>query len=179
MPLSYDLQKLQAIELNDTIRKSNYSFELHNNVLRIFPIPVSDGHIWFEYILKSERISGSINPQNNQVSNASNVPYNNPVYSTINAIGRQWIFEYTLCLAKEILGYVRGKYTAIPIPDNNLTLNYGDLISAAKEEKQALIEKLTKFFDDTSRKNLLERKGLEGDAISKELSKVPFTIYCG
>ncbi len=46
----------------------------------------------------------------------SKVPYQNPCYSFINAPGRYWIFEYTLAVAKELLGYVRGKYTTVPIP---------------------------------------------------------------
>jgi hypothetical protein len=43
MPISFDLQKIQAIELNDQIRKSQFSFELINNNLRIFPIPQKSG----------------------------------------------------------------------------------------------------------------------------------------
>ena len=39
MPINYDLQKIQAIELNDQIRKSQYTFELVNNRIKIFPIP--------------------------------------------------------------------------------------------------------------------------------------------
>jgi hypothetical protein len=39
MPVNYDLQKIQAIEFNDQIRKSQFTFELVNNQLRIFPIP--------------------------------------------------------------------------------------------------------------------------------------------
>ena len=180
MPLSYDLQKIQAIEMNDMVRKSNFSFEMHNNVLRIFPIPRNDGKIWFEYILKSERTAGSIDANSGgNVSNVSNVPYTNPTYSEINSIGRQWIFEYTLALVKEILGYVRGKYTNIPIPNDNLTLNYGDLVTAATSEKIALVEKLRLFFDDTSRQKLLERRGAESDAMQTELNKIPFVIYCG
>jgi hypothetical protein len=41
MPINYDLQKIQAIELNDQIRKSQYTFELVNNQLKIFPIPIA------------------------------------------------------------------------------------------------------------------------------------------
>ena len=33
------MQVIQAIEMNDMVRMSNYSFEMHNNVLRVFPIP--------------------------------------------------------------------------------------------------------------------------------------------
>ena len=38
MPMYADLLKVQAIEFNDQIRKSAYSFELVNNKLRIFQI---------------------------------------------------------------------------------------------------------------------------------------------
>ena len=73
----------------------------------------------------------------------SNVPYTNPVYEQINSVGRQWIFEYTLAICKEMLGYIRGKYSAIPIPNADVTLNGSDLISAGQTEKEGLI---TGFF---------------------------------
>ena len=40
-PISYDLARANAIETSDLIRKSAYSFEIHNNNLRIFPKPQS------------------------------------------------------------------------------------------------------------------------------------------
>jgi hypothetical protein len=36
-----------------------------------------------------------------------------------------------------MLGYVRGKFSTVPIPDAEVTLNQSDLISAATEEKTA------------------------------------------
>ena len=39
MPLYYDLSRFQAIEFNDQIRKSAYTFELINNRIKFFPIP--------------------------------------------------------------------------------------------------------------------------------------------
>ena len=180
MPINYDLQKIQAIEFNDQIRKSNYSFELVNNKLRVFPIPtVTGGKYYFEYIKNSERNNPAVSGSQGQVSNVSNVPYNNPVYTQINSIGRQWIFEYTLALAKEMLGYVRGKYGTIPIPGAEVTLNHADLISAATAEKNALLEKLRSYFDDTSRDKLLERRALEADYKQKELNMVPQLIFIG
>ena len=166
MPISYDMQKIQAIEFNDQIRKSQYSFELVNNQLRLFPIPITSYHtLRFEYILNSDRNNPYV-PKNGQniITNASNVPFNNPTYSTINSIGRQWIFELGLSIVKEILGYVRGKYATIPIPGAEVTLNQGDLITAATNEKSALIERLRAYFDTTSRKTLLENKASEAES---------------
>ena len=181
MPINYDLQKIQAIDFNDQIRKSNYSFELINNQLKIFPIPFSNHILHFEYILKSDRnnpvVSGSMGQ--GKVTNVSNTPYGNPTYQFINSIGRQWIFEYTLALCKEMLGYVRGKYTTVPIPNSEVTLNHGDLITAATSEKTALVERLRAYLDETSRGKLLEKRAQESENLQKELSNVPYTIYIG
>ena len=180
MPINYDLQKIQAIEFNDQIRKSQYSFELVNNRLRIFPIPTVDGgRLYFEYIKNSERNSIVAPGTAGKISNVSNVPYTNPTYSQINTIGRQWIFEYTLALVKEMLGYVRGKYSQIPIPGDVVTLNSGDLLSAATAEKTALITKLDTYLGETSREKLLERRSLEADYKQKELNLVPQPIFIG
>jgi hypothetical protein len=181
MPFSYDMQKIQAIEFNDQIRKSNYSFEIMNNKIRIFPIPKDDVHeLHFHYLLKSERLANGINTNTSGlISNASNVPYNNPTYTQINSIGRSWVFEYALALCKEMLGYVRGKYSTLPIPGDELTLNQGDLITAATSEKTALIEKLDTYLGDMSREKIMERKSVEADYVQKSLQQVPYVIYIG
>jgi hypothetical protein len=181
MPLNYDLQTIQAIEMNDMVRRSNYSFEMKNNVLRIFPIPNnSNAKIYFEYIKDSERISDSVAAPNTEAANnVSNIPYTNPSYTLINSVGRQWIFEYTLALAKEILGLVRGKYTNIPIPGSEVTLNQQDLLTQAATDKLRLIEKLREYFDQTSRQASLERRAAEAGFRKSELAEVPFTIYIG
>ena len=102
MPLSFDMARMQQIEMADQVRRSNYTFQIRNNKLKIFPIPNAD-----------------------------------------------------------------------------VTLNQSDLISAATAEKNALIEKLRGYFDETSRKSLLERKSQEGDFKQQELNKVPMTIFIG
>lgn len=178
MPLNFDVQRIQAIELNDAIRKSQFSFELVNNVLRVFPIP-KEGKLRFEYIKNSERNSIAAPGTSGGVSNVSNVPYQNPTYTEINSIGRQWIFEYTLSIVKEVLGYVRGKYGTIPIPGAEVTLNHADLINAATAEKGALLERLRGYLEDTSREKLLERRALEADYKQKELNLVPQPIFVG
>jgi hypothetical protein len=182
MPINYDLQKIQAINFNDTIRKSNYSFELINNQLRIFPIPNRNGeNLFFKYLKKSERnnpiVSGSAGT--GVITDVGTVPYTNPTYAYINSIGRQWVFEYTLALCKEMLGYVRGKYSTVPIPNAEVTLNQSDLLSAATAEKTALIERLRGYLDETSRVKLLEKKANEAEFLQKELSSVPYVIYIG
>jgi|TARA_B110000908_G_scaffold69162_1_gene83477 hypothetical protein len=181
MPINYDLQVIQQIEFNDMIRRANYSFEMHNNHLRIFPIP--NGHpktMFFEYILNSERSSASfVVGGSSTITNIYDVPYTNPNYNDINSVGRSWIFEYALALCKEMLGYVRGKYQVVPIPGDNVTLNANDLITAATGEKERLIDRLRAYLGETSREKLLERRSAESDYIQKELGNVPFPIYIG
>jgi len=182
MPINHDIAKLQAIELNDQVRRSQYSFELINKNLKIFPIPTLDlTKLFVQYIKKSDRNNPYVDTGGGDViTNISQVPYSNPVYSTINSIGRQWIFEYALALVKEILGYVRGKYNnAVPIPGETTQLNAPDLLSAASAEKTALIERLRAYFEETSRDKLLERKANEAESLQKELNYVPYTIYVG
>lgn len=180
MPLNYDLQTIQAIGMNDMIRKSNYSFELINNKLKVFPIPLTgSGQIWFEYLETEERLATSINQASGSISNVSNTPYTNPVYGEINSVGRKWVYEYTLALSKEMLGLVRGKYSQIPIPNADVTLNQSDLLTQAATEKVALIERLRQYLDETSRRALLERRNDEAEFKHNELKHVPFTIYTG
>ena len=181
MPLNYDLQVIQQIEMSDTVRRSNYSFEMHNNHLRIFPIP--DGTIkemYFEYILGSERSDASfIVGESSTIANIYEVPYKNPNYDKINSVGRSWIFEYGLAICKEMLGYVRGKYDTVPIPGDTVKLNQGDLITAATGEKERLIDRLRAYLGETSREKLLERRAAESKFLQDELANVPFPIYIG
>lgn len=269
MPVSADLLKIQAIEFNDQVRKSAFSFKIVNNQLELFPIPVIPGRLRIEYYkvsdkralntstvvssteathrmnftvtvpegetvvkhvfehgLKTEDISvqmyvysdsGTLvqkvpknlsildkssfsvdftesctgfvdihytkvttNPESSKViTNISEVPYENPTYSKINSIGRQWIFRYALAIAKEMLAYVRGKYTTLPIPDSEATLNQADLLSDARDEKKALIEQLRDMLDQTSRQNQLDRKAQETENLQKILKGVPMCIYIG
>jgi hypothetical protein len=109
----------------------------------------------------------------------SNVPYANPIYSQINSIGRAWIFEYTLAITKEMLGYVRNKYSQIPIPGAEVTLNGDALISSAQTSKEALILRLREYLDQTSRQAMLERRAAEADFSQTELNKTPMTIFIG
>ena len=179
MPIYYDVSVIQAIELNDQIRKSAFSFELVNNKLKVFPIPNATGQLFIQYIKVDER-NAPTSPAysgNNLVTDISNVPYENPTYQYINAPGRYWIFEYTLALAKELLGYVRGKYQTVPVPGAEVSLNQADLIAAANTEKAALIEKLRTDLDENSRKMQLQRKAEEANAMKSTLDQVPLPIY--
>jgi hypothetical protein len=184
MPASYDILKVQAIEFNDQIRRSGYSFEIVNNHLKLFPVPKNAGKIWFEYYKVNEKQSlnnaaNSPGGISGSISNISNVPYENPSYEEINSIGRQWIYRYALALAKELLAYVRGKYTTVPIPGSEATLNQQDLLADARIEKAALIENLREILEGTSKLAQLERKAGEGNFLQDTLKQIPMVIFVG
>ena len=180
MPLNFDVLKLQAIELNDTIRKSGYHFNIEDDrYLKLFPIPTRDYKLWFEYQLRSTANAPVKNTASNLITDISNVPYSNPTYAYINEPGRQWIRRYALALAKEMLGGVRGKYQAVPIPGDTTTLDYARLLMEAKEEKLKLIEELKEILEQTTTLKQLERKNQEAQQTQETYYKVPYHIYIG
>ena len=178
MPASFDILKMQAIEFNDQIRRSAFSFELVNNKLKLFPIPSMAGEMSFEYYKLSEK-SDVIREGSNLITNVGEVPYSNPTYAQINSVGRQWVFQYTLALAKELLGYIRGKYSVVPVPGSETTLNQADLLADARTEKERLLLQLREMLDQTSRNAQLERKANETRNAQETISSVPMTIYVG
>ena len=179
MPASYDALKVQAIEFNDMIRRSAYSFELVNNQLRLFPVPNDAGSLLFEYYKSSDKSNAAIGTGTGLVTNVGEVPYSNPVYANINSVGRQWIYRYTLALAKELLAYIRGKYQTVPVPGSEATLNQQDLLADSRAEKVDLLQNLREMLDQTSRQAQLERKANESDYLRRTLSDVPYAIYVG
>lgn len=179
MPVSYDVALMQAIELNDQIRKSHYSFELVNNKLKLFPRPTTSGNIWFEYYKNDDKSAINYNNSTKLITNVGEVPYSNPVYSQINSVGRQWIFKYTLALAKEMLAYIRGKYQVVPVPGSEATLNQADLLTDARAEKTELLSALREMLDQTSRGKQLEAQAKEAEDVQNTLKSIPMTIYVG
>ena len=182
MPLFEDLLRVQAIELNDSIRKSAYSFTLQNNKIRLFPDPESSSTLYFDYVKASERDNPLITEYSGSsdvVSDFSNVPYDNMEYQFINDVGKQWIRKYGLALTKELLGTIRGKYGTIPIPDSDTNLDGDTLRAEAASEKEALVSQLREMLEQLSRKALLEADKDEAEFLQEKLSKVPYPIYIG
>ena len=183
-PISYDLARANAIETSDLIRKSAYSFEIHNNKLRIFPEPreADDGEkVYFEYYLKKDiRNTNNSNAElTGGVSDPSNVPYKFITYSSINAPGRQWIRKYTSAIAKELLGIIRSKYSAMPIPDGEVTLDGEGLKAEGREEKVQLLEELKEFLESVSLTEKLKAEAEEANAQQEVLAKAPLPIFIG
>lgn len=179
MPIFEDLLRMQAIEFNDQIRKSAHSFNIVNNKLQLFPIPSGDVKLWFEYFVKNEFVNNSVSVTSNVVSDYSNVGYSFLSYNSINDVGKQWIRKYTLALAKELLGAIREKYSSVPIPGAEISLDGAALRAEASTEKEALITQLRENLEELSRKNQFEIRNNEANFQQEMLRKVPLAIYVG
>jgi hypothetical protein len=202
MPASYDMLKVQAIEFNDQIRRSSYSFEINNNKLRIFPVPKNNGKLKVQYYKLSDKdLSGYENDEiaiaatanssgavsgtggstssTGNATNISNVNAQNLVYSEINAIGRQWIFKYAVATCKEMLAYIRGKYQTVPVPGSEVTMNASDLLADARDEKVFLVEDLKATMQTASLTNQLQLAATQTKYINDALVGVPMHIFIG
>jgi hypothetical protein len=94
-------------------------------------------------------------------------------------MGRAWIIKYGSALAKEMLGCVRGKYSSIPIPNSEITLNGSELVSQGQTEKGELITQLREFLDKMTKEQMLTRQNTEATQMNEILAKVPLKIYVG
>ena len=183
-PVYADLLRVQAIEFNDQVRKSAYSFEIRNNQLRIFPDWTSDesGSLYVEWSKVSDRdnvLRTRYSGSNDTISDISNAPYDNMEYQFINDVGKQWIRKYGLALSKELLGIVRSKYGTIPIPGSEVSLDGDTLRAEATAEKEQLVEQLRETLEQTSRKALMEASKDESEFEQEKLKKVPYPLYIG
>ena len=194
MPVHADLLRLQAIEFNDQVRKSHYTFELHGDDIKFWPVPQTGtgssassifyNKVWIEYLFEEEKskqaiLFGNTALLTDVVSDAANIPYTNHQYKTINDMGRSWIFKYGAATVKEMLGYVRGKYSSIPIPNSEVTLNGDALVTQGQAEKESLVAQLREFLAEITKEKMLTRQNTEATQMTEILGKVPLKIYVG
>ena len=179
MPMYEDMLRIQAIEFNDQFRKSAFSFNIVNNKIQIFPIPTATERLWFEYMLKKDFREGNTIITPNVVSDYSNVGYQFQDYSKINDVGKQWIRKYTLALAKELLGAIREKYSTIPIPGSDVSLDGAALRAEAQTEKEALVTQLRENLEEVSKKTRMENESNMVEQQQKIIKSVPLAIYIG
>jgi hypothetical protein len=179
MPIYEDMLRIQQIEFNDQFRKSAHTFNIVNNKIQIFPKPTSSYNLWFEYQVVKERREANTIITPNVVSDYSNIGYNFAEYTKINDVGKQWIRKYTLALAKEMLCAVREKYSTVPIPGSEVSLDGAALRAEAQSEKDALIEQLRENLNEVSRKVRMENEAAMVDQQQQISQKVPLNIYIG
>lgn len=181
MPAYEDLLRIQAIEINDMIRKSQYSFTVSNNIIRFSPIFTKNAVIYFDYIVTDDKLSGAAllqsGSENSVVSDFSNIPYDNIQYKNINGMGRLWIYRYTLALAKELLGLIRSKYQEIPIPDATIRLDGETLRREGTQEKEELIKEIRETLEQTGLQAQMKKQMENAQSMNTIFKHIPTPIY--
>jgi len=181
--------KLQAVMYEDSIytRTSHYSYELKDNMLRLFPTPSYWGfdeqdRIWVQFYVDLTNAwdkNSNYNDGREGINNLNTLPFDNIPYANINAIGKQWIRKYAMALCKEMLGQIRGKFTTMPIPGESVTLNHSELLSQAKEEQQQLRDKLMEILDSITYPELAKTSAEMTEAAETTFKASPLPIFVG
>lgn len=185
MPTFETLLRAQAIELNDQIRRSGYSFEVHNNKVRVYPVPDADGdRMWFEYTVEKDKFSfngvDGVSPGRGQrgvASDYSNVPFSFVPFANINDVGRQWIYNYTLALSKITLGNIRSKYDVMPIPNAEIRLDGDKLRTEGQQEIEKLVQNLRETLEESGKARQMEKQSANEEHMQDILRFAPLPIY--
>lgn len=174
LPVYEDLLRGGQLDLSNRVRRSNFSYKIMGTNFRIFPIPTKEAKLYLRIRQYPDPTQPSYRDDTiHGVSNMNNLPFGNVQYNRINSIGRQWIRSYTLALSMEQLGYIRGKFGSIPVPNSDVTLNSSDLISNGRSDRDALKEKLRELLDSMTYDKLMEIQSTRAEQIQKQLKYVP------
>jgi len=176
LPVFEDILRGGQLDLSNRVRRSNYTYKIIGRNIRIFPMPTQHDplNLFMRVQFSPDPMNPGIpDPAIYGVSNMSNVPFGNLQFSKINSVGRQWVRQYTLALAKELLGLVRNKFSTVPIPGGDLQLNGAELISQGREEKDNLITKLSEMLNELTYSKMLEDEAGAAESLTNILKKIP------
>lgn len=181
LPVFEDLMRQGQMQLSQRVRRSNYSYRIIGQNLRIFPIPKSNRNNPRRLFVRVQFVADAFGTSDGAfqddsiygISNLGNIPYNDIEFSTINAVGRQWIREYCLALCMISLGFIRGKVRNIPVPNTDVQLNYDDLLERGYADKQRLIEQIREMLESLTYQSLIEREADKADNLTRQLRGIP------
>jgi len=174
LPVYEDILRGGQLDLSNRVRRSNFSYKITGTNFRVFPIPTKAQKLFFRVRQYPDPTSPSYRDDTiHGVSNMSNLPFGNVKYNRVNSIGRQWIRSYTLAISMEQLGYIRGKFGSIPVPNSDVTLNSSDMIQNGRADRDALKEKLREMLDSMTYDKLMEVQSARSEQIQKQLKYIP------
>lgn len=196
LPVWEDVLRFGSMKMSNKIRRSNYSFEIRNNKLRMYPIPTKAKKIWFKFTAVPDPMDpygtestttdygdhglrAGVYGVSGSISNVANIPFGLLQYHLINSVGKTWIQDYTLSLCKQVLGRVRSKFGTIPVPNSDITLDGESLISEGKEEENKLVDDLRTYLDETTYDKVMEQERAKAEAIEEIQGRIPLGIYVG
>tara|TARA_B100000212_G_scaffold9485_2_gene7015 strand:+ start:3093 stop:4496 length:1404 start_codon:yes stop_codon:yes gene_type:complete len=178
LPVFEDLLRAGQLDISNRVRRSNFSYKLQGQDLRIFPRPTQSNplNLFIKFGFPSDPYAPNL-PYDDEsidgVSNISNVPFGNIPFKGINSMSRQWIRQYTLALCKETLGLIRSKFSTVPIPGSDLSMNGAELISQGREDKAKLNEGLGETLDRLTYQKIIESDAAQSESMMNILKRVP------
>lgn len=193
LPVFEDVLRRSMLETAFRVRRSNYSYRLMGSKLRIYPIPtttLNTGKLFLRVAAgqpnplvsgDSTDITGVVYEDDTicGISGPNDIPFGILPFETITEPGRQWIRQYTLALAKELLGLIRSKFDSIPVPNAEVRLNGAELVTQAREDKERLIDQLLEFLNELSYDKITEREAAIAENVQKQLKFIPMPLGKG
>ena len=178
LPIFEDVLRRGMLESAFRVRRSHFSYEIMGSKLRIYPIPTTDlqtGKLFCKVLPPQNPLNPSAYGDQTiyGVSGPQNMPLGNVPFATINQPGRQWIRQYTLALARELLGLIRSKFQNIPIPNADLQLNGDALVTQGRDDKEKLQTQMKEFLAQLTHQKLLEADAAAAESLNKQLKYVP------
>jgi len=177
LPIWSDILRGSMLETNDRVRRSNHSYNIVGNRIRLLPKPNTNIKLWIDYTIAMDPFSPDAavgtDSSTTGVSSISNVPFTDIKYEEINAFGRRWIRQYTLAVTMDILGRIRRKFSTVPIPNSEVTLDGEQLVAEAQEKMESLKESLVENLEETSNLRLMQQDAELSEAIELQYQHVP------
>jgi len=176
LPVFEDILRAGQMDISNRVRRSNYSYRTSGTKIRIFPNPSGPNprKLWIRIAFSPDPFNPSYtDEQITGVSNLSNVPFGNLNFQRVNSMARQWIRQYTLAGSKELLGLIRSKFSTVPIPGSDLTLNGNDLIGHGREEKDKLRTELKEMLESLTYSKMIEDEATTVENMQKILRHIP------
>tara|TARA_B100000959_G_C14580397_1_gene459714 strand:- start:116 stop:565 length:450 start_codon:yes stop_codon:yes gene_type:complete len=138
------------------------------------PTQVTPSKLWVRIAYSPDPLAPSYtDEQIYGVSNLSNVPFGNFQFNRVNSMARQWMRQYTLAGAKELLGLIRSKFSSVPIPGADLQLNGSDLVGNGREEKEKLRTELKEMLETLTYSKMIEEEAATVENMQKILRHIP------
>ena len=177
LPVFEDILRAGQMDISHRVRRSNYSYKVIGTKIRIYPMPTgnqTNKKLWIRVGFPPDPLNPPMTDDTIiGVSNLSNIPFGDLEYSLVNSIGRQWVRQYTLALATELLGLVRSKFKSLPIPNADLTLDGDSLVSQGREDKKELLTNLRTMLDSLTYDKIIETNASKAENIQKHLRTIP------
>lgn len=131
--------------------------------------------VWYHYYdVNPENIDDCRLENKDIIKIPSEVPLTRLSFSDFNEPTKVYIRRLLIAESKSALGRVRGKFSgALNIPNSDLTMDYDNLLSEGKEEKDKVFEEYSEYLVKLSSDTHLERKANEAENLNKGLGFQP------